>query len=161
MNLPDFLLNNVNIIHLTTDGTNYKNAASTNDALVSNYVDMLGWEGVVFVVLTGDNANTATLALKVSQCDTSGGSYTDLTGTSSTMTCAASDKDYAMMGLDVRRPGERYLKTTLTRATANTVIDGLIAIQYGPIKAPITQGTGTAQFGVAPEKHLAPAEGTA
>ena len=62
-----------------------------------------------------------------------------------------------MLAVDVFRPRERYVRLVIDRATANAVIDGVIAIQYGARKMPTTHATSVA----ASESHTSPAEGTA
>jgi hypothetical protein len=43
--------------------------------------------------------------------------------------------------LDVVNPNERYVRAVLTTATADIGISGIVAIQYGALDVPITQGT--------------------
>lgn len=142
------LLKNVKITHLTADGTNYPLAAGITD-VESGYVDMAGWDGVLFVVVMGDNADTGTLEVKVEQCDTSGGTYAALSGASYSLTAGASDTDHKMMAFDVYRPQERYLHLDINRGTANTVLQSVVAIQYRGQKNPITQAVTAGQFNAA------------
>ena len=142
------LIKNLKITHLTADGTNYPLAAGTTDA-ESGYVDMADWDGVLFLVVMGDNADTATLTAKVEQCDTSGGTYAGLTGASYSLTAGASDTDHKMIGFDVYKPLKRYLHLDFDRGTANTVIQSVIAIQYRGRKNPITQAVTAGQFNAA------------
>jgi hypothetical protein len=57
----------------------------------------------------------------------------------------------------VFRPAERYVRAVVTRGTADAVIDGVIAIQYGARVLPATQDATVAGI----ETHVSPAEGTA
>jgi len=45
-----------------------------------------------------------------------------------------------MLVLDVYRPAKRYVRPVVLRATANAVIDGVIAIQYKGGKLPLAAG---------------------
>ena len=51
----------------------------------------------------------------------------------------------------------RYIRAELVRATANAVIDGIMAYQMRPAIAPVTQGATVASA----ETHANPATGTA
>jgi len=79
----------------------------------------------------------------------------DLLG--SLVSFADSDDDDCVV-LDIYRPTERYVRPVFERATANCVIDGVIAIQYGAKKMPVTHDAATV---IGSETHASPAEGTA
>ena len=142
------LVKNVNITHLTADGTNYLLAAGTTD-VESGYVDMADYEGCLFIVVLGDNADTATLTAKVEGCDTSGGTYTALTGASYAGTMNATDHDHKLVIFDVYQPSYRYLHLDFDRGTANSAISAVLAIQYKGKCAPITQAVTAGQAAVA------------
>jgi hypothetical protein len=59
-------------------------AAGTSD-ITSDAVDTSGCEGVLFIVSFGGITAGAVTSIKVQQCDTSAGSYADLTGTAQTV----------------------------------------------------------------------------
>jgi hypothetical protein len=139
------LLNDTLLSHLTVDGTNYALAAGTTD-VESGYVDMANYEGVLFMVTLGDNADTATLEVKIEGCDTSDGTYAALTGATVTRTMGATDHDNKMLYLEVTQPSYRYLHLDFNRGTANSVIAAVHAIQYGAKKKPVTQSTGAGQL---------------
>ena len=155
--IPGNLLKSVKITRLTFDGTNYLLAAGTTDALESDALDMSGYDGVLFLALTGDNANTAVLKMEVEGCASSGGSYTLYdTDAASTFTMDATNGDYKQLAIDVVDPVHQFLKVKTTRATANIVLSGLIAIQYNGSKLPITQAVTAGQFMVAPTCAVSP-----
>lgn len=131
----------------TTEG-----AAGTS-AITSAAVDTAGFEGCCFVIPIGAVVSGAVTSAKVQQCDTSGGSYADLTGTSVTIADTDDDK---LKYIDVKNPKEQYLKCVVSRATQNATIGGIVAVLYGARKRPVTQGTN-----VAGEQHTNEAEGTA
>ncbi|MBH0239054.1 hypothetical protein [Methylobrevis albus] len=60
----------------------------------------------------------------------------DLAGTA--IPIAAAD-DNKLQVLDIFRPAVRYVRAVVTRGTADAVFDGVFAVQYGPLKGPVTQ----------------------
>lgn len=119
-------------------------------------LDMSGYDGVLFVASFGTLTATQVTSLKAQQDAASGmGTAADLAGT---LVGPLADGDgNKCLALDVYRPQERYVRCVVNRATANAVIDGVIAIQYRSRKAPVTQST-TIAFS---EQHISPGEGTA
>lgn len=132
-------------------------AAGTGDTIQSDAVDMAGFEGVMFVVQFGTITATAVTTVKGQQSATAGlaGTEADLLGTAQSV--ADSDDGKATV-LDIYRPGKRYVNCAVVRATANVVIDGILAIQYG---AAVTPTTNDATTVTGREVHISPAEGTA
>ena len=123
--------------------------ATGTSAVTGAALDMAGYEGALFIIRLGTPA--ANNSVKITQCDTSGGSYADLTGTS-----AGSHATNTPIVIDVVRPIERYLKYVVTRTTSTTV-DIACIIQYGKKgMRPVTQPSGTAH-----ETFYHPVEGTA
>lgn len=116
-------------------------AASTSDTLSGSIVDLAGWDGVLFVAILGDVTATAVATLQAQQntANSSAGMAT-LAGTAAQDAAAASDQDNKLLLLDVHRPAERYVRPQLVRATANVVVDGILAIRYKGRSAPVTQG---------------------
>lgn len=119
-------------------------------AVESTGVDMAGYEGVLFLTSFGTAASNNTV--KASQDTASGGSYTDLEGTS--VTSGTSDED---VWVDVYKPTKRYVRLEAARGTSST-LESIWAIQYGPRTMPVDNTTsGT----IAGEDHQSPDEGTA
>lgn len=112
--------------------------AATTD-LAGSFVDMKGFDGVLFVALTGDVTDTSALALKASQntIDSATGAA-ELVGGAS-FTAGATNADNKALVLDVYKPRERYVRPILKRGTANAVVNGIIAIQYSARSMPTTQ----------------------
>lgn len=127
--------------------------AAGTSAITSSAVDTAGFDGCLFIVPLGTIVAGAVTSLKVQQCDTSGGSYADLTGSNQTIADTDDDK---LLYVDVFRPREQFLKLVVSRATQNATIGGIIAILYNARNRPVTHGTG-----VAGEVFNWPAEGTA
>jgi hypothetical protein len=95
-------------------------------------------------------------SIEVHQSDDDGvaDAYSAVLGTN---VAIADDADNKIAVVSVVRPGKRYQKCIVNRATQNAVVDGIIAILGQPKAAPVTQGSTI----IAPELHIAPAEGTA
>jgi hypothetical protein len=122
-------------------------ASGTSTITQTTGLDMSGYEGCVFIIRLGTPGASNTL--KIAQCDTSTGTYSDLAGSA---TSSGSDTPLIV---DVKAPQEQYLKYIVTRAVAST-IDTVVAIQYGAAARPIT-----AALTAVVEKHHSPSEGTA
>ena len=118
-------------------------------------VDMQNWEGVMFVALFGTLTATQVTSIKAQQATSSSGTFSDLENT--LLGPLDDDDSNKTLVLDVKNPRERYVRCVVSRATANAVIDGVVAIQYGPRKMPAAHDSTVA----ASEAHASPAEGTA
>jgi hypothetical protein len=131
-------------------------AAGTSDQ-TSSIIDMQGYEGVMFLASFGTLTATQVTSMRAQQGAAAAmGDAADLEG--STVGPLADDDDNQCLVLDVYRPRERYVRVVIDRATANAVIDGVVAIQYGPREKPTVQDATTIAFS---ELHVSPAEGTA
>lgn len=131
-------------------------AASFGDTLESSVLDMANCQGVVFVAAFGTLSAGAVTKIVAQQGDESDGSdMDDLEGSSVSIT--AETHDNKVLVLEIKKPAKRYVQVNVIRATANAVVDGVIAIQYGQSKVPITQPESVANT----EQHVSPAEGTA
>ena len=119
-------------------------------------IDMANYEGVVFIAAFG------TLGLR------RGDRHKGPAGNSSQpVGCRRSRRHCGLASpiprttsswcSDLFRPAERYVRAVVTRGTADAVIDGVIAIQYGTRVLPVTQDATVAGI----ETHVSPAEGTA
>ena len=113
-------------------------AAATTD-VAGSFVDMKGFDGVLFIALTGDVTDTSALALKASQnsIDSATGAAELVGGPS--FTAGPTNADNKALVLDVYKPRERYVRPILKRGTANAVVNGVIAIQYNARSVPTAQ----------------------
>jgi hypothetical protein len=113
--------------------------AGTSDDQYGSILDMAGWDGVVFVASLGTVTSTGVATLKVQQntANSASGMATLASAAQATIT----DGSNKLLVVDVHRPREQYVRAQLTRATANVVIDGIVAIQYNGRTAPVTQGS--------------------
>ena len=132
----------ISIGHYLTDGckiTKVKDYSSANtSAIVSDEIDMAGFEGIVFLTSYGTAA--ANNLVTVYAGDTSGATA----ATTTTCTSGTSDEDIV---IDLFRPGYRYLTFSAARGTSS-VLECMWAIQYGARSKPqltATDVSGTAQ----------------
>lgn len=134
-------------------------AAGTSTITPSSGIDMANFESCIFIVSMGTITASAVTSIEVhaSSDDGASDSYTALTGTN---VAIAADDDNQVFYVEVHKPvpSNRYLKCIVNRATANAVLDGIIAIQTGAKKLPVTHDSTTVGGG---ELHVSPAEGTA
>ncbi len=120
------------VLVATADGTGTQS---------STILDMQGYEGVMFIWKLDDVDDTAVLTLQAQQDElNAAGGMATLTGTA-TFTAGATDADDDCLVLDVYRPAKRYVRAQGVIATANAKTAGIIAIQYGARKAPVTQSS--------------------
>lgn len=148
------MTNHVTTKRVKVDGTNFTGSAGTTD-LTSEAIDTAGYQGARLIFGFGAITTNAVTSVKVTQCDTSGGTYADLEGSAVTV---ADDDDNQIVVIDIFKPRERYLKTVIDRGTQNAVVDFLIVELYNPHVIPAATSDATV---VATEKHTSPAEGTA
>lgn len=137
--------------------TRVENAAAAGQTAVdSDSVDMANFEGVEFEVLMGSITTGGVQSAKLQQSEDDGDAdgWSDIEGTSQTI---ADDDDNQVFVLEVRRPTKRYVRCTVSRATQNSVVDGIVARRYGGRVKPATNG---ATIGGV-ETHASPEEGTA
>ena len=111
--------------------------AGTTDTITSDAVEVAGAQSVLCIVDLGTITANGTATLQVTECDTSNGSYTDITGATA---AAADDDDDTYLAVEVVKPKQRYIKIDCDRATANVVLGGMYAIVSKRKQAPITQG---------------------
>lgn len=118
-------------------------AAGTTEVL-SSVLDMQGYDSVMFIVTLGDVTATSVLTLTAKSNtanSTSSPTPSSITDGSCTFTAGASDADNKLMIVDVLRPSKRYVFASLTRTTANAVVDSITAIQYCSRSVDVTQGS--------------------
>lgn len=96
------------------------------------------FDSVCFVALLGTVTNGSVVTLKANygdESDLSDGAYKTTTATvTGTGTSAFADNN--LLILDVVKPGKRYVRADLTRATANCVLDSIVAVRYNARNVP-------------------------
>jgi hypothetical protein len=109
--------------------------------LVTDVLDMSGYEGVIFIALLGDVLSTSVLTLTVKgNSANSVSSPSPVTQKASVaFTADATNADSKAIVVDVYRPTLRYVFGSFTRTVANATVGGIIAIQYDARNKPTTQ----------------------
>jgi hypothetical protein len=114
--------------------------AAAQSELVTDILDMSGYEGVMFIAPTGDVDSGCVLTLTVKgNSANSVSSPSPVTQASATFTAGATDADSKVLVVDVHKPPLRYVFGSLTRTVANAVTGPIIAIQYCAHNKPTTQ----------------------
>lgn len=148
--MSNFIKNNLLVRH--------SNAVAAGSSVVtpSAGVDTQGYDEITFLVPVGTITAGAVSSIELHYSDDDGvaDAYSAVLGTN---VAIADDADNKIAVVSVVRPAKRYVKCIVNRATQNLVLDGIIAILSQPKAAPVTQGSTI----IAPELHIAPAEGTA
>ena len=115
--------------------------SAAQSTITSDEIDMAGFEGVMFLVHMGTIDGSAATTTFVRQAEATGmGSAATLTGSTHTI---ADDEDDTIFLTDVYRPLEQFLDVRVTRATSNSVIQSIVAIQYNGRKPPVTHDAST------------------
>ena len=104
------------------------------------YVDTAGWEHVEFEFAIGATDIATTAAPKITECETTGGSYTDVTGAALADAISATEDDSIfVIGVDLSKAHMRYMKPSITAGdgTLGTNLS-VVATLSRPIDAPTT-----------------------
>ena len=115
-------------------------AAGTTD-LVTDVLDMTGFDSVLFMAKLGDVTSGSVLQLTVSSNPTNSASNGTTEKAGTEITAGASDYDNKLLIVDVLRPSQQYVYATLRIDTQNAVVDGIFAVQYNSRSVPVTQGS--------------------
>ena len=116
-------------------------AVGTDDTLSGDILDLQDCDSAMGVAILGDVTTLSVVTLKAYTGDVAtltDGAYETVTAT---VTADATSADDKLLVLDVIKPGKRYCRFDLVRATANAVVDGIIGIRYNFRTIPTTQGT--------------------
>lgn len=119
-------------------------AAAAQTAINSSLVDMKGYDTVTFLVSVNDMADTAAITATAQGGALADGSdaanladavatYTATSGTSG---------DAKLLIVEVIRPRTRYVRLRITRGTADSSLDCVLALKSKPVSAPVAQGAG-------------------
>lgn len=115
-------------------------AAGTGDTINGTVIDMQNYDAAAFYVMLGTIATGGVATVRLQQGALSDGSdMANMTGQS----VVFNDTDDNLMAvLEVNRPIKRYVRCTITRATANVTIDGAVCVLHGGRKkAPAAHST--------------------
>jgi len=78
-------------------------------------VDLNDYEGDVVVILDVENGGTSTLDVKIQSSDTSGGTYSDVTGAAFTQVSTSASKQVLVFA---KSDAKRYVKVVSTTSTS-------------------------------------------
>lgn len=103
---------------------------------VSSAIDTLGFNDAVIAVYVGTQSGGSTADITVTECDTSGGTYTAITGAVFAQITSANDLTVhqGRISLNGRK---RYLKISNVVGTATAELAILVAL-CNPVNAPVT-----------------------
>jgi len=113
--------------------------ASTDDTLTGDILDLQDCDSVMGVAILGDVSTTAVVTLKAYTGDEAALGDGDYETATATVTADATSADNKLLILDVVKPGKRYCRFDVVRATGNAVVDGVIGIRYNFRVIPTTQ----------------------
>lgn len=113
-------------------------ASAGTSLLTTDTIDTSNYEGVLIVAKVGTITGSGTATLQVQGGDLANGSdATNITGAAAVASTSA-DSDQLVI-VDVYKPMQRYITATVTRAVANSVVDGVYAVLYNGRKMPVEQ----------------------
>lgn len=109
--------------------------------LDTSVLDMAGYDGVMFVAVTGDVTTGCVLTLTAKGNTASSVSSPAPVTQKATaaFTADGTSGDNKALMVDVYRPPMRYIFAALTRTAANAVVGPILAIQYCANAKPTTQ----------------------
>lgn len=116
-------------------------AAAGQTTLTTDVVDMRGFDSIAFIAYLGDVSDTSVLTLtgKTNTANSVSSPTPTTLAQTVTYTAGATNADSKLLVLDLHRPRDRYVFATLTRGTANAVVNGIIAVLYNASERPVTQ----------------------
>lgn len=124
--------------------------------VTSSILDMSGFESVEIIALAG-TITDGNFSIKLQDGNTA--NLSDAADVAGTLVTAQNTDDNKALVLDIVRPVKRYCQVIAVRGGATgAVIDGIIAIQYGPRVKPAANDASTV---AGTETWVSPADGTA
>ena len=132
------LLNNSKITRVNAGGAGSASATPTKCTIL----DMAGFKNVCFIAEFGNVLDTSVVSLKVATAATNDtGAMALVTDALVSGTAGASTYDDKLVILDVTEVNKQFIELQVFHVTADAPFDSVIAIQYNPTNAPITQGS--------------------
>lgn len=115
-------------------------AVAGTSLLTTDVVDTQGFDSIAFIVKLGDVTATSVLTLtgKTNTANSTSSPTPTTLSTTVTFTADATSADEKLLILDLNKPRQQYVFATLTRATANAVVDGIFAVLYNAGDKPLT-----------------------
>ena len=112
----------------------------TAGTMTATAVDGRGFDRACFIISIGAMTNTATLDAKITDCDTTGGSYTNTASTALTQVADTGGSTVHTIDVPVKaaRP---FMKTLIVTGTAAAVNSAVCILYNGSRGEGVTQGT--------------------
>lgn len=123
-------LKNFKIIHAQSLTSTGSTAASQGAQ-----IDMQGWDGIVYIAPFTNNGGTG-VTLTAQGSTTSGSGDQDYANATAASTVAG-----GCVVVDLNKPTMRYTRSSFLASSTAIVCPGVIAIQYGLSKGPVSQGS--------------------
>ena len=116
-------------------------AGAAQTELVTDVLDMSGYEGVMFIALTGDvtTASVLTLTVKGNSANSVSSPTPVTQKATDAFTADGTSADSKVIMVDVYKPALQYVFGSLTRTAADAIVGGILAIQYNARTKPTTQ----------------------
>lgn len=127
----------LNFIHDLSVSVVSAAVAAGTTTVTTDVINMQGFDSVAIIAMLGDVTDTSVLTLTAQAGDESDGSDAADLAASATFTAGAADADSKLMIVDLTRPRQQYVRATLDRATANAVVNGVIAVLYNAHEFPV------------------------
>lgn len=102
-------------------------------------IDTAGFEGVKLICTISTTTDASVITLQAGQADVNDTGEMDVLEGTATHTATGDDGDEKALVLDIYRPTDRYIEPQVVRATQNASIASVVALKYGPRKAPVEQ----------------------
>jgi hypothetical protein len=101
-------------------------ALNAGSAVVNSYVDGIGFGRATFIIQAGAVGADMT-ACKIQECETSGGSYTDITtyGAGTTFKTATDANGLQIISFQINGTRMRFFKPVLTAGAASTYLSAI------------------------------------
>ncbi len=117
--------------------------AAGSTVVYGDIIDTMGYNGVAFAVTFGTITTAATNGMHVEMADTT--ATTDMIDVEGSGTTGGGDDPGDAKGglclVDCGRPRKRYYRAAVDRATANSVVNGILNFLYNPVHAAVTHST--------------------
>ena len=132
------LLNNAKITRVHAGGAGAASATPTKCTIL----DMTGFKSVCFIAEFGNVLDTSVVSLKIATATTNDTAEMALvTDALVSGTAGAATYDDKLVILDVTEVNKEFVECQVFHVTADAPFDSVIAIQYNPVSAPVTQGS--------------------
>lgn len=131
-------LNNTKTTRVHAGGAGSASATPTKCTIL----DMTGYSAVCFIAEFGNVLDTSVVSLKIATATTNDTNAMALvTGALVSGTAGASTYDDKLVILDVTEVNKQFVECQVFHVTADAPFDSVLAIQYNPTSAPVTQGS--------------------